>query len=107
MVSFRPTLPIGENSDQTTQIDLVEFDQSIFGDNMPIGKVLQQPSQMKPAEAHRSKEPDLTAVAITPGSAREIGGVCDIQSPITREILESFLACKTKAYLKLHGHQGI
>ena len=74
---------------------------------MPIKREPEQPSPMRLAEAHRFREPDLTAVALTPGSAREIAGFPENQSPITREILESFLACKTKAYLKLHGQRGI
>ena len=44
-------------------------------------------------------------VTVTPGSGQEIAG--SGQSPITREILESFLACKTEAYLKLHDQRGI
>jgi len=62
---------------------------------------------MKLAEAYRSQEPDLVTITVTPGSAREIVGFPENQSPITRDILESFLACKTEANLKLHGQRGL
>src|SRR5271157_2808698 len=66
----------------------------------------ERPIPMRPGEASRSQEPDLQDVTVTPGSAPDTAGSNENQSPITREIVENFLACKTKAYLKLHGKRG-
>jgi len=73
---------------------------------MPRKREPEQPIPMKPGEASRFQEPDLQKVTVTPGSAPEVAGSDENQSPITSEIIESFLACKTKAYLKLHGQRG-
>jgi hypothetical protein len=59
------------------------------------------------AEGDRSQRHDCTVLTVMPGSAEDFVGLRENRSPITREILESFLACKTKAYLKLHAQQGI
>jgi predicted RecB family nuclease len=65
-----------------------------------------RPTSVSLSEAHRSQELDLIGASATPGLAREIARFGENQPPITREILESFLACKTKSYLKLHGQRG-
>ena len=74
---------------------------------MPIKREPEQPTPMRLAEAHRSQEPDRMGVTVTPGSAREIAGFVRISHRSPERSLESFLACKTKAYLKLHGQRGI
>jgi hypothetical protein len=43
---------------------------------------------------------------IVPGSAQVVSEFVEKPPPITREVLESYLACKTKAYLKLRGERG-
>ncbi len=45
-------------------------------------------------------------VPVLTGPASMISGAAEEPTPITTEILESYLACKTKAYLKLHGKLG-
>ena len=73
---------------------------------MPITREPEQPMPIRLAEAYRSQEPDLRKLP-SRQDRHERSTVPENQSPITREILESFLACKTKAYLKLHGQRGI
>ena len=43
---------------------------------------------------------------IVTGTAQVVSEVVEKPLPITREVIESYLACKTKAYLKLHGERG-
>jgi predicted RecB family nuclease len=73
---------------------------------MPNRREPERQTPMRFPEAYRSQEADLIGLSVTPGSAREIAEFRENQSPITTEILQSFLACKTKAYLKLHGQRG-
>ena len=74
---------------------------------MPIKREPELPTGLTLVEAYHLQEPDLKGFTVTPEPAQETAGLRGNQSPITREILESFLACKTKAYLKLHGQQGV
>jgi hypothetical protein len=55
---------------------------------------------------HHSKEQQQLEDPVLMGSASTTSGAADLLTPITKEILESYLACKTKAHLKLHGQRG-
>ena len=66
-----------------------------------------QPSNpMRVVHSHHSQEQDHMEVPVLTGPASMISGAAEEPTPITTEILESYLACKTKAYLKLHGKLG-
>src|SRR5271157_2669316 len=73
---------------------------------MPRRREPEQPIPMSLGKASHSQEPDLLEVTVTPESAPDIARSDENQSPITTESVENFLACKTKAYLKLHGKRG-
>ena len=73
---------------------------------MPNRREPDRPTPVNFAEAHRTQEQDLVGPSATSDLAREIAGFIENQPRITREILESFLACKTRSYLKLSGQRG-
>ena len=69
----------------------------------------QEPQPSNPrrvVHSHHSQEQDHMEVPVLTGPASMISGAAEEPTPITTEILESYLACKTKAYLKLHGKLG-
>ena len=67
----------------------------------------QSSNSVKAVQSHHSQEQDHMKVPVLTGSASMISETAKEPTPITTEILESYLACKTKAHLKLHGQQGI